>query len=189
MMGRKDAQGCPSAVTPGSVPLGAGMFWRGAGGLWGAGGRQWGGGFAPALLRGLHQCCDGRAGVPESTPLLSLRGGSGLGFVTAEPCLCPGRGHRQVPAVPGVGTPHSRPEPWNGGAVPGGRTGISAAPPAWRGGSAWGSAPDLHHFLGLGTLHLQWPLALRPTAHPPPGAALGGARGGPSIVGCPAPGG
>lgn len=109
-MGYKDTQGCSGTVTPGFIPLGAGVFWRGAGPhrmVLGDTGRRWGGRCTPAPLQDLQTCCHQRVGVLKPMPWLSLMGGLELGFVTAEPCLCPGRGHGQVR---GMGT-HRR-EAW-----------------------------------------------------------------------------
>lgn len=75
------------------------------------------------------------------------------------------------------GYPGTRPALGHRGLVPGRGMGIAAAPPAWWGGSTWGSAPDLHRFLGSGAYTPWWPLALGARAPSIPGWHPRRARG------------
>lgn len=69
------------------------------GGSLGCWGNRWAGRLAPALLWYWYTACDQRVDIVLPVPRLSLMGSLGLGFVTAEPCLCPGKGHGWVPRV------------------------------------------------------------------------------------------
>lgn len=129
---------------------------------------------APALLWHWHTGCDRRAGVLVPVPPLSLTGSSGLGFVTAELCPCPAKGHGWLPSVR---TPRcdSRAVAQGFGARWG--FGDCCSPPGLGGGSAWGSAPVLRRFLGPKCSNPT--VALGPGGHSAalPGGLWGRARG------------